>query len=334
MKTMLCAVMFATAITALAGCGGDSSGSDDLLGGVPDSESLRIKLPGSQNAQSALAAEGGGLTTKSLGDLAEFYTFTRQITWEVNNGVYHLLLMIEDIARQTPTTKETDRWIWGPYTPGGLDPASYKVTIEKKSDTDYAWSFDAKPKDAGDDAFKPWMSGTHTKGQRPRRGAGTIALDFDMMAAIDATKVEKGKADVTYQSDAYPVTVTVKFIDFIGEDGKGPGDATYNYTENEDASGEFSFAILQDMDGKGQDEDARILTRWKGDGVGRSDVKFMGGDLTTQGLTDVVAAECWDAGFKRTYFEDWATIATGTYPVDEKQGEATACPYADQKFPE
>ncbi|MBI5529769.1 MAG: hypothetical protein HY897_25875 [Deltaproteobacteria bacterium] len=328
------AVAFLVLVAAFFACGEDDSGGD-FLDGLPEGESIRIKLPGSESSGSALLAEedgsGGGMTQKGLGDWAEFYLFTRAMTQQVNGGVYHLLLMIEDIARQEPTTKEENKWIWGPHTPGGLDPASYRVTIEKTGEKDYSWVFDAKAKDAGDDAFSPMMSGTHTKGNRPRRGAGTINLNFDTMAALDPTKVERGTAEVTYQSDTHPVTVTVKFVDFTGEDGKGPTNAQYLYTEQEDGSGEFSFSIEQDMDGKGKIEDARILTRWKSSGTGRSDIKISGGDLADDGVTDVVAVECWDTGFKRTYFEDWAN---GDIPIDAKQGDASACAFSDRKLPE
>jgi hypothetical protein len=333
MKT-LWAVGIAAVAAVFGACGDDESGGD-FLDGLPEGESIRIKLPGAESSASALSAEengsGGGLTQKGLGDWAEFYLFTRAITYEVNGGVYHLLLMIEDIARQEPTTKEENKWIWGPHTPGGLDPASYRVTIEKTGEKDYTWLFEAKAKDAGDDAFSAIMSGTHTKGNRARRGAGTITLDFDTMAALDPTKVERGTAEVTYQSDTYPVTVTVKFADFTGEDGKGPTNATYLYTENEDGSGEFSFAINQDMDLGGKVEDAAILTRWKSSGTGRSDVKLSGGDLADEGITGIVVVECWDDGFKRTYFED---RANGDIPIDAKQGDASACAFSDQKLPD
>jgi hypothetical protein len=323
----------ALALLLCAGCGEEDG---DFLEGVPDSESIRIKLPGDSSSSSALTAENGeALSNTQLGGTAEFYLFTRQMTREVNGGVYYLLLMIEDIAHQTPTTKEDDRWIWGPYTPA-LDPATYKVTIEKRSDADYAWLMEAKPKDQGDEAYLSLISGTHTRGARPRRGQGTITLDFDNMASIDATKVERGSAEVTYQSDIYPVTVTVHFIDFTGEDGKGPTDAQYHYTENEDTSGEFSFSTNQDMDLLGEPEDGKILSRWVADGRGRSDIRLSGGDLLDNEppISEVVAIECWDTMFKRTYFKDWATTSAGTFELDPEQGVESDCVYTDQRLPE
>ena len=332
MKAIVCSIAIAAACS-ITGCGSTASDAD-FLGGIPDGESLRIKLPGASAAKAALTAESQGVLTKSqVGDYGEFYVFTRQMTQEVNNAVYGLLLMIEDVAQQEPTTKEADRWIWGPYTPGGLDPASYKVTISRTGDKDYAWSLEEKARDAADDAFAQVMGGTHTKGTRARRGAGTIALDFDAMAALDPSKVERGKADVTYQTDTYPVTVTVAFKDFVGDDGKGPADSTYRYTENEGGSGEFSFAVTGDIDAKGKDEDVGILSRWEADGRGRADVRITGGDLVDQQITDVTAVECWDAGFKRTYFEDWATAAQGKVPLDALQGEAASCAFTGQKLP-
>ena len=335
MRTFAIALAAAAALW-MTGCGDSTDSTSDLLDGIPDSESLRVKLPGGSTAQSALTVQPkGALTNSALGQTGEFYTFTRQMTEQVNSGVYQLLLMIDDIAHQPATTKETDKWIWGPYTPGGLDPGSYRVTIQKTGDKDYTWSLEEKPKDADDDAFKQAMGGTHTSGARPRRGAGTIALDFDAMAAVDATKPERGQADVTYQSDTYPVTVTVAFRNFVGQDKKPPADSDYHYTENQDGSGEFSFAIGSDIDNKGKDEDVKVMSRWLADGRGRSDVRITGGDLTAQSITEIVAVECWDKAYLRTYFEDWATTtAQGKINIDPTQGDAATCAYTDQKLPE
>ncbi|MCX7959439.1 MAG: hypothetical protein N3B13_10365, partial [Deltaproteobacteria bacterium] len=83
----------------------------------------------------------------------------------------------------------------------------------------------------------------------------------------------------------------VKFTDFKGQDGKGPVNSLYKYKTEKDGEGEFSYDAVTDMDGKGKDENLKLLSRWKSEGSGRCDGRATGGDIETQGVKEIDVSE-------------------------------------------
>ncbi|MCX7944152.1 MAG: hypothetical protein N2746_06550 [Deltaproteobacteria bacterium] len=209
----------------------------------------------------------------------------------------------------------------------GLDPKTYKSTLTRLEDGRWNSRLEAHGKNSKD--FKVVIfSGEHTKGSRYRHGKGYLSVDFTLLRSIDPSKVEEGKIDASYNTDTLPYMLDVKFINFIGQDGKGPVDSLYGYRKGKDGTGEFSYDALADMDSKGKEENLKLLSRWILDGSGRCDGRVMGGDIDDQGIKEIIVSECWDANYKRVYFESF--INSSSYG---KLGDSNLCFYKTIKLP-
>ncbi len=295
----------------------------DFMEGLPDKESLKIKFP---EKGKALTAYEDLLLKTGIGDTAEYYILTRKFTGVVNGSIYFLLSLAEDIAKSPGGKREGDTKIWGPYTPGGLDPLTYMFTLTRLEEGKWSYKLEAHGKSS--EEFKVIFSGEHKKGTKYRRGTGNLMVDFTTIKSMDPAKVEEGKIEAGYNTETAPYLLIVKFTNFIGQDGKGPVNSTYAYIEEDDGSGEFIYDAITDIDSKGKDENLKLRARWKSDGSGRCDGRVTGGDVLDQGVNELDASECWDTDYKRVYFESF--INSQSY---EKQGDVSKCVFSDIKLP-
>jgi hypothetical protein len=88
----------------------------------------------------------------------------------------------------------------------------------------------------------------------------------------------------------------------VTHDALGAGSVTIKGTTDLDAS---KATKLEDVD---------LLSRWEGNGSGRADVVFKGGDLPVT----VDATECWSTSFTRVYYQD-------TVNFEPESGSAQQC---------
>jgi len=295
----------------------------DFLEGLPDKESLKVKFP---TRSGQLTSEEGTVMLKKEGETADFYLFTKRFTDVVNGGVYFLLSLAEDIAKSPGGKRDGDTKVWGPYTPGGLDPLTYKFTLTRLSSGKWSYKLETHGKDS--EEFKVIMSGEHTRGTKYRRGTGNLMVDFTTLKSMDPSKVEEGKIEAVYNTETPPYTLDVKFIDFVGRDSKSPVNSTYKYSVTDGGEGEFSYDAVSDMDNKGKEENLKVLSRWKSDGAGRSDARVTGGDVQEQGINELDISECWDTNYKSIYYESF--VNNQSY---EKYGDPSKCAYSDTKLP-
>lgn len=319
MKKLFVLFAFLSGILLLC-CGLDEI---DFMEGLPDKESLKIKFP---KKGSALTDETLIILKTDVGDTAEYYVLTRRFTEVVNGSIYFLLSLAEDIAKSPGGKRDGDTKVWGPYSPGGLDPLTYRFTLTRVEKG--KWTYKLEAHDKNSEEFKVIFSGEHTRGSKYRRGTGSLMVDFTTLKSLDPSKIEEGKIEAVYNTETAPYTLDVTFIDFIGQDGKGPVNSLYKYKAEEDGSGEFSYDAKADIDTKGKDENLKLLSRWKSDGSGRCDGRAMGGDIESQGVKEIDLTECWDSDFKRVYYESF--INSNSY---EKQGDSTKCTFSDIKLP-
>ncbi|MGC9042981.1 MAG: hypothetical protein ACP5KG_03915 [Myxococcota bacterium] len=299
------------------------TGELDFLEGLPDKESLKIKFP---KKGTALTGEGDIVLKTDVGDIAEYYVLTRRFTEVVNGSIYYLLSLAEDIAKSPGGKRDGDTKVWGPYTPGGLDPLTYRFTLTLSEKGKWNYKLEAHNKDSED--FKVIFSGEHIKGTRYRRGTGSLMVDFTTIKALDPSKVEEGKIEAIYNTENAPYSLDVTFNDFVGRDISGTVNSVYKYRAEDDGAGEFSYDAQADIDSKGKIENLKLLSRWKSDGSGRCDGRAEGGDIESQGIKEIDLSECWDSDFRRVYYESF--INSQSY---EKQGDATKCAFSDIKLP-
>lgn len=287
---------------------------------LPTSDQVKIEVP-----------EGSAQTAYVLGDLADYYVITRNISRDLNGGAAWVLVLVHTIVHFPPTTVDGDVYTWGPWS-DALDPAEWRLVVTENLDGSYDWSFDGKSKLEEDAEFLTVISGNAVPGElEPHRGTGNFLIDFDAAEQVDPIDNDnRGTVEITYDlenRDDTPATldmvIQTRQLDEEGVEQDVAFD--YSYVKNLDGSGDLQFQIHGDLDDEGSlFEDAIIRSRWLVSGSGRADVRVSGGDL---GSTTVEASECWNDLFRRVFYTD----SMDWMPTE---GDEADCAFTDQDLPD
>lgn len=262
---------------------------------LPRAEDIQIKLPDNTT----------GTQNQMLGQVADYYVLTRNVTRTLNAGAAWVLILVHTVVDFPATTVDGNVYTWGPWEGSALDPAEWKLVVTANDDGTYDWDFEGRAKSNPDGDFIKVITGHAVPGADPARGSGDFYVDFDageLVDPIDNTP-DTGNISVTYDLEnrdgtAATVTMHAEGVDSLDN----PSSFDYLYDENQDGSGDFQFALNADLQNNGSAaEDAVVRSRWQADSAGRSDALLSGGDL---GTTNVAASECWDTGFRRVYYSD------------------------------
>ncbi len=294
--------------------GGCMSPVDEFRGAAPAAQTVSLNVPA--GAAASTASLGDGATPEVIGQRATFYEITRGVTAVVNGGVGVTLLLLEAITAQQPTTLTIDHATWGPYT-GALSPTTWKFDVAKVGTLDYSYVLSGKPKAADDSAYAAVIAGKAHVISRTV-GSGDFKFDFSALHTLDPDgNKSQGSITVHYDNTGSPRVVDVAFSGF--DDGNGsytPDDAVYQYAENADHSGNFSFVTKADVDHDPLhvQETVGIKSEWLGTGQGKSNAGASGGSLAA----DATLEECWSSSFARTYFTD-------SWNPAETEGDPASC---------
>jgi hypothetical protein len=300
---------------AVTGCGVKTEA--DVRSGMPSSDSVKVNAPSSGN--------------HLLGATAEFYLVTYGATAVVNVGVVSVLALVDLIVQQPSTSHTGNTFVWGPSTPTGLEPNSWKLTVTANDDDTYTYKLEGKKKDAPDSSFVTVLSGNHKPAQLngqndPKHGSGSFLLDWNARATLNAPDGNVGTANVTYSNLDDNAQVDVTFTGINTSQGAG-STALYHYKQPKGADGLFQFsttaAATDATDANGQ---FTIESRWQTDGSGRSDVQASGGSL---GTVTAKVSQCWDSNFAETYYGD--TLSNGGH-IKADEGSASACSITTAEF--
>lgn len=287
---------------------------------LPKAEDVKIKLP-----------EGGAANSWALGQVADYYKITRNISRGLNGGAAWVLIVVHAIVQFPPTTVDGDTYTWGPWGKA-LDPADYRLVVTDKLDGSYDWALEGDSRLDSVVDFKVVISGNAVPGDEPHRGNGNFLIDFDaskLVNPIDHDDNNKGTVEIVYDlenRDNTPATLAMTINSRqLDENGvEMPVNFEYRYAENLDGSGDLVFAIHGDLDDGGTAfEDATIRSRWTFVGEGRADIRVSGGDLLD---TVVTASECWNSTFRRVYYSD-------SQQWQPTEGVESDCAFADQDLP-
>jgi hypothetical protein len=284
---------------------------------LPTAENAQIHLP--QNNAQQLA----------LGNLAETYMWTRQITREFNTSAAWVLIIVHAVVQFPPTDVQGNTAIWQGSDP--LDPAEWRLSVTELADGTYDWELAGRSKITPEDGFLPLIVGHAVPGQQ-NRGTGEFYMDFDNMYKVDPidNPDARGNVTVTYDlenRDGTQGTLDMHIETTVDENGaEVPVVADYHYAENQDRSGNFEFTFVGDIDENGSAyEQARIRSRWNVDGSGRSDVLATDGDL---GDGSASFSQCWDTQFRSVY-EDFEVPQGGA-----ADGDPNDCAFSDLDLPD
>ncbi len=280
---------------------------------IPTTDQVSIKLPTGNS--------------RMVGQLAEFYVTTRGITQTFNGGTAWVLVLIHTIVQFPVTSVDGATYTWGPFS-NALDPAEYRLDVTDNGDETYNWALSGRSKTEANAQFEMIIDGLADSKAGEGNGNGNFVIDFDAgrrVNPIDADPTARGQVAVHYDLAARHLDLHIMSTD----DGGHPVTAEYAYDETASGGGNMVFGLEGDMGGGPELEQALIRSRWESTGDGRADVALKGGN--TENPAGVVASECWDGQFKRSYFAVLAGDSTGAFGASE--GSESSCAFADASMP-
>ncbi len=309
-----------TALTFAVGCI-QKAEPHPVRNALPTAENVKINVPDQSASAQAYA----------VGDLADYYVLTRNLSRGLNAGAGWVLALVHIIVQFPPTTVEDNTYTWGPHS-DALDPAEWKLIVTELTDGSYDWRFEGRNKIDPSAGWLTTVSGNAVPGATANRGTGHFTLDFDAAEKVNPLENDgEGIVEIVYDlenTDGTPATLSIA-VDSEEPDETGtlrPVHFEYNYAENQDGSGDLQFNFSSDIDENGSAiEDAVIRSRWMSTGAGRADIRISNGDLGAGQTVEV--SECWSTSFLRVYYTDsmeWAPT----------EGDVADCAFADQDLPD
>lgn len=295
----------ATVAVSLVSCVKQDEAPAGLAQALPTAEQVRINLP-----------EGA---SRTIGQLADYYVVTRDVTRTFNGGSAWVLVLIHAIVQYPVTSVSGDTYTWGPWS-GALDPAEYKLDVRDVGDGTFEYQLSGKSKTLANATFEVVIDGIADPRPGALQGNGTFLLDFDAGRRVNPVDAgdERGQVEVRYDLAARHLDLGIVSVDAQGN----PVSATYAYDEALDGSGEMLFNVDGNAGGGAANEQIEIISQWAATGTGRADATATGGDIGAS-LT-VSLTECWDTSFKRTYYQDSQNFAPA-------EGLATTCSFPSPK---
>jgi hypothetical protein len=269
---------------AAAGCVKQDEPPDAIGRAIPTADQVRIKLPANQS--------------RMLGEVANYYTVTRDVTRTLNGGTAWVLILIHAIVRYPVTSTSGNVYTWGPWSEA-LDPAEYKLDVTENADGTYDYVLSGRNKTVAGSQFENVIDGHADPRPGELQGNGDFKIDFDASKRVNPIDSGDAKGTVVVQYD-----LAARHLDMIAmapDANNNPAMFEYAYNQALDGGGDMVFNATADGGGTSAAENIVIRSRWQADGAGRGDARLAGGDL---GTSQAIASECWNTLFRRTFYTD------------------------------
>jgi hypothetical protein len=303
--TRLSTVVLAAAL-GLSGCGNYSTEDLRFLAALPQREDLQVKVPG---------APSGALSACPPAN-ANVWLKAKPVSDDLNAGVDFLVALVDKIRSISPTTREDDKRVWGPFDAREHPGREVEVVMvrsyppELNGTPRYSYAFLARWK--GTAEFTPLIGGAFDGGSASR-GRGGVVLDFDAMRALGmADASAAGTMYVVYDRASDPKTIQLA----LSNDALGAVAFGYRYAGYGASGGVFDFAF--------RDENGTLLyvsTGFDGEGAGRADVAFQTSGGATGGFR-----QCWGANACLVYVLDPWNISCPQAEQPCSYGVEADCP--------
>jgi hypothetical protein len=296
----------ATLAISLLACVPESEAPTAIKSAIPTAEQVQIKLPTDNSRQ--------------LGQVADWYKSTRDVTRMFNGGSAWVLVLVHTIVQFPVTTTDGNKYTWGPWS-DSLDPAEYKLDVFELADGTYDYKLSGRSKTVAGSSFEVVIDGHADPRPGELKGNGQFLLDFDASRRVNPVDAgnERGTVTAKYDLSARHLDLEIDSVD----DRNQPVMADYAYNEAADGGGDMLFNVSGNAGGGTQNEKITLRSRWQKAGAGRADARLAGGDL---GASVAEASECWDTTFRRVFYKDNLNFAP-------TEGVATACSFAAADLP-
>lgn len=274
----------------LSGCGNYSNDDLDFQLALPDQSDMAVKMQ----------------LSVSRTDSAEYYIETRKAVVTFNAMVVNLVALIEHVRSNSPTSRQGDRRVWGPFPDERYPDWEIRVVMDRSTVSSSLLHMDywvqLRPAGQGDSAWVSFLAGAYTSQGSARTGQGNIRLlANDVRLAGYPVDDDPGLREldhlaVTYNNVDYPRTVTMEIVNLPTAKAQS---GSYAYAQNQDGSGRMTFNWQGTTD-TGVQITANMTSQWLGSGAGRADVTA---DLTPNlpNQSTLLGTDCWGVDTLATY---------------------------------
>ena len=275
---------------SFGGCGNYSNDDLDFQLALPDQSEVSVKMQ----------------LSVTRADSAEYYLVTRKAITTFNTMVVDLIALIDLVRGNSPTSRQGDRRIWGPFPNDKYPTWETRVVMDRSAVSPTQLRMDywvqLRPVGQADSAWVSFLTGDYRSAGSARTGSGDIHLlaqsvrDAKYPIDDDPGLGELDHLDVTYSNAAYPVTVTMTIVNVARAATKS---GAYTYAQNQDGSGTMTFN-WQGLTESGAPITATMTSQWLGSGAGRADLTV---DLTPNraGVLTLLGTDCWGVDTVATY---------------------------------
>jgi hypothetical protein len=239
-------------------------------------------------------------------DSAEYYLATRKAITTFNTMVVDLVALIDLVRGNSPTSRQGDRRIWGPFPNDKYPTWETRVVMDRSTISSTQLRMDywiqLRPVGQSDSAWVSFLTGDYKSAGSARTGSGDIHLlaksvrDANYPIDDDPGLSELDHLDVIYSNATYPMTVEMTIVNILSATTQS---GTYAYARNQDGSGIMTFN-LQGVTESGAPMTATMTSQWLGSGAGRADLTV---DLTPNraGILTPLGTDCWGVDTVATY---------------------------------
>lgn len=314
-KALFACAVSSLSLLALQGCIVQSE-ADRFKEAVPKGDEVKTGVPGSSGSGQS-SSKGIHLATATGSGTARYYEFTREITWGADVVTGAILGAVKLVTDEKPTTLESKKAVWGPWTGSALEPVTWRFTVEEVATDDFDYVLEGKPRNGSDSEYKVVLRGKGYGKANSAYRTGNFSVDNDAYKALDpAHGKDAGSAKVVYDLKNLEKR-NIKVALTLPASG---GSADIDVQHDTGGAGTVNIVAHTDLDGSKSTkaEDITIFSRWNAGGAGRADITIQGGDVPQV----VKGSECWSTSFGRVYYSD-------SVSSEPTVGDATACAFAE-----
>jgi len=283
-RTLLC-FSLSISLPLLCGCGNLSNEDVAFFLAIPQKQQLHVSVPQGSTSQN-LCAIG----------TADIYANAKSTGDSLNAGVDAILALVDAIRRVTPTTRDDDSRIWGPFADKDNAGVLVQAIMFRELDatlTPWRWTFtiSASRPPGG---WLPILEGEFFRAAASS-GIGRITLHFENSTTLGINKPTDPTfpARIFYDRSSDPRTVSLDLTSGVNAFGLISFD--YSYAGYADGHGQLDYAFPDPKSGC----TVEVTTFFNAQGAGRDVFRARCGVLV---LGDV--RQCWDAGGCLTFVDD------------------------------
>jgi hypothetical protein len=286
---------------ASAGCGNYSNEDLEFMAALPEKQELSAEVP----TRSALV----------LGETAEYYRLTRNVSLIFNGITEAFLGIIDTIRAFPPTTRKLNERIWGPFE-AEHQPGWMIRMLMTRAGTTFTYHLQFQP---ASDPSSGWLSlidGFYAVTGGVRRGQGQIKVVTAPLraAGVDPDLGFLDQLTVDYTTSEFPIDVKLMFTNLPNPlKTDDPMQGTYEYAVQSNGQGALTYDYFADVIPGPMIDEVLVTSRWLGTGEGRADLQVVSGDAAV----GAQATECWNRFFRAVYIDKpWAPLEHLATPAD------------------